>query len=92
MTGEEFVKKAKEYFTKKKIEDIHGFGVTKLNPEKSKHLETATIKIKDKWVDFVNLRGETYGDSRVPEIVTNFIIKTYIPSYLENWNSRGRCL
>ena len=69
MTGEEFVKKAKEYFTKKNIGDVHGFGVTKLNPEKSKHLETATIKIKDKWVDFVNLRGETYGDTRVPEIV-----------------------
>lgn len=69
MSGEDFVKKAKEYFIKINLGDIHGFGVTKFNPEKSKHLETATIKIKDFWIDFVNLRGETYGESRVPEIV-----------------------
>jgi tRNA nucleotidyltransferase (CCA-adding enzyme) len=37
-----------------------GFGVTKLNPEKSKHLETATIRLYDLWIDFVNLRGEVY--------------------------------
>ena len=70
MTGEEFIKKAKEYFTTKKMEEVHGFGVTKLNPEKSKHLETATIKIRDVWIDFVNLRGETYDPlTRVPTMV-----------------------
>lgn len=80
MTGEEFIKKAKEYFIKKNIQDVHGFGVTKLNPDKSKHLETATAKIKDIWVDFVNLRGETYDpNTRVPIMVhLNKIIKSSI--------------
>ncbi|KAH8149617.1 uncharacterized protein LAJ45_06248 [Morchella importuna] len=37
------------------------------NPEKSKHLETATMKILGLDVDLVNLRSEVYkGDSRVP--------------------------
>ena len=39
------------------------------NPEKSKHLETATMKIFGLDVDFVNLRKETYGDTRVPTMV-----------------------
>ena len=45
--GEEFILKAKKY-----VEDsgdskfkFSGFGVIKLNPDKSKHLETATITI-----------------------------------------------
>lgn len=45
----------------------HGFGVIKQNPEKSKHLETATIQLLGYFIDFVNLRGESYTeDSRVP--------------------------
>ncbi|KAH0608155.1 uncharacterized protein H6S33_002207 [Morchella sextelata] len=37
------------------------------NPEKSKHLETATMKILGLDIDLVNLRSEVYkGDSRVP--------------------------
>lgn len=52
---------------------ISGFGVTKFNPELSKHLETATAKIDDLWIDFVNLRCEQYsGDSRIPVIVQYF--------------------
>lgn len=39
------------------------------NPEKSKHLETATTKLYGIDVDFVNLRSEEYaGDSRIPTI------------------------
>ncbi|RPB02316.1 hypothetical protein L873DRAFT_1802252 [Choiromyces venosus 120613-1] len=39
------------------------------NPEKSKHLETATTKILGLDIDFVNLRSETYSeDSRVPHM------------------------
>lgn len=70
MTGEEFITKAKVYFSKKNCEHVHGFGVTKLNPDKSKHLETATARVKDMWIDFVNLRGETYDpNTRVPTMV-----------------------
>ena len=46
-----------------------GYGVIKSNNEKSKHLETAVIKVMDEFIDLVNLRSEEYGeDSRVPEI------------------------
>ncbi|KAG8744926.1 CCA tRNA nucleotidyltransferase, mitochondrial, partial [Ceratobasidium sp. 428] len=37
------------------------------NPEQSKHLETARMKVLGHEVDFVNLRSETYAeDSRIP--------------------------
>ena len=37
------------------------------NPDQSKHLETARMRICDVWVDFVNLRCEEYSDnSRIP--------------------------
>ena len=43
--------------------------VIQANPEQSKHLETACVKIFDNWVDLVNLRSETYNtDSRIPEM------------------------
>ena len=49
---------------------VSGFGVTRFNPEKSKHLETAKIKINNHWVDFVNLRGEVYDEkTRIPIMV-----------------------
>ncbi|KAJ2491753.1 CCA tRNA nucleotidyltransferase, mitochondrial [Coemansia sp. RSA 2050] len=39
------------------------------NPERSKHLETATTSVLGLLVDFVNLRSETYNsDSRIPQI------------------------
>ena len=41
----------------------------KANSDKSKHLETATIKVDGVFVDLVNLRSEKYTeDSRVPVI------------------------
>lgn len=49
-----------------------------MNPEKSKHLETATLKIFGEWIDLVNLRAEEYTDSRVPIIVNlHFFIYVY---------------
>ena len=46
-----------------------GYGVIKSNSEKSKHLETAVIKVFGEFIDLVNLRSEEYGeDSRVPII------------------------
>ena len=44
-------------------------GLIAANPEQSKHLETATMRICGVEVDFVNLRSESYadaGDSRIP--------------------------
>jgi tRNA nucleotidyltransferase/poly(A) polymerase len=44
-------------------------GTIAANPEQSKHLETATMRIGTLDIDFVNLRSETYvQDSRIPEI------------------------
>lgn len=51
------------------LSNSRSFGISKLNPEASKHLETACIKISDFQIDFVNLRSEVYTDSRIPIIV-----------------------
>lgn len=49
--------------------DIGNLHKIAANPEKSKHLETTTIKLFDFDVDFVNLRKETYtDDSRNPQV------------------------
>ena len=70
MMGEEFVRMALDHIKEKVKNEVHGFGVTRFNPEKSKHLETAKIQIKNIWLDFVNLRGEVYdSNSRIPQIV-----------------------
>ena len=44
-------------------------GVIPKNPDQSKHLETATMRVLDVWLDLVNLRTETYShDSRIPDM------------------------
>ena len=49
--------------------DKKKFGIIKANNEKSKHLETATIRVHGIMIDLVNLRCEKYSeDSRVPTI------------------------
>ena len=64
--GAEFAEKVNEYLTSKG-EDVSGVGVIQSNPEQSKHLETATMKVRDVWLDFVNLRSESYAyESRIP--------------------------
>ncbi|RVD92819.1 tRNA nucleotidyltransferase poly(A) polymerase [Tubulinosema ratisbonensis] len=52
-------------FLNKSISDL---GVVKSNPDKSKHLETAILKINDFFIDFVALRTEEYSDTRIPII------------------------
>ena len=45
----------------------HRIGVIQANPEQSKHLETAKVKVLEHEVDFVNLRTEDYNErSRIP--------------------------
>ncbi|EFX04213.1 tRNA nucleotidyltransferase [Grosmannia clavigera kw1407] len=47
--------------------DLGSLHKVEANPDKSKHLETATVRIFDMEVDFVNLRRETYtAESRNP--------------------------
>ena len=42
-------------------------GVIHANPDQSKHLETATVKVHGRDIDLVNLRAEEYAEnSRIP--------------------------
>lgn len=66
MKGEQFAQHLKEYM----VSQGHHMGTIatiQVNPEKSKHLETATGKVLDHDLDFVHLRTEIYEDhSRNP--------------------------
>jgi tRNA nucleotidyltransferase (CCA-adding enzyme) len=45
---------------------VGSVGVIKSNPDQSKHLETATLRVMGFELDFVNLRAEEYTDTRIP--------------------------
>ncbi len=70
MLGREFANHLNEWLTKHghKIDNV---GMILKNPEKLKHLETATMRINQFWIDFVNLRAEEYTDesSRIPDLM-----------------------
>ncbi|KAI1763169.1 hypothetical protein GGR53DRAFT_521158 [Hypoxylon sp. FL1150] len=77
MTGEAFALKLCELCEQPDTIKKHGIAKSDIgnlhkiakNPEKSKHLETTTIKLFGYDVDFVNLRKETYTeDSRNPQM------------------------
>jgi tRNA nucleotidyltransferase (CCA-adding enzyme) len=69
MYGEDFAKLISEKMNSGEGKEKVSYSVLKANSEKSKHLETATIKLNGQLIDLVNLRSETYTDSsRVPTI------------------------
>lgn len=75
MTGSEFGSLMKQYVELPEARDKYEQDVLgrlakiEANPEKSKHLETATTKILGFDIDLVNLRRETYADeSRNPTV------------------------
>jgi tRNA nucleotidyltransferase (CCA-adding enzyme) len=50
------------------------------NPDQSKHLETATLKVFGRDIDLVNLRSEEYAEgSRIP---TGVVSRFYFPPQL----------
>jgi len=52
-------------------EEAHSVGLIRRNPERSKHLETACVRVFGIDIDLVNLRRETYtNSSRVPDTMT----------------------
>ncbi|KAI3777117.1 hypothetical protein L1987_46911 [Smallanthus sonchifolius] len=66
MLGREFCEKVNEYLVSTG-EETQGIGVIQSNPDQSKHLETARMRLFDVWIDFVNLRSEDYCEnSRIP--------------------------
>lgn len=71
MSGFEFATLLDEYLKKKPESKKGSSKVTRIkaNPDQSKHLETATMKIMGRDIDFVHLRTEEYTDSsRIPII------------------------
>ncbi|KAJ6821053.1 putative CCA tRNA nucleotidyltransferase 2 [Iris pallida] len=66
MLGRDFCGKVNKYL-EHIGEEQEGVGVIQCNPDQSKHLETARMRIYGTWIDFVNLRSETYAEnSRIP--------------------------
>jgi tRNA nucleotidyltransferase (CCA-adding enzyme) len=69
LSGQTFAENLQEYLEKNPQYGINPSGIHTIekNPEKSKHLETATTKLYGLDIDFVNLRSEEYTeDSRIP--------------------------
>ncbi|KAI7857958.1 hypothetical protein BDC45DRAFT_544010 [Circinella umbellata] len=69
MMGYEFATYVNEYL-KANGYPVRSIAKIDSNPEKSKHLETATTKLFDQDVDFANLRTEVYEEnSRIPTTI-----------------------
>ena len=72
MTGRQFADLINSYQEAHSLRR-HDVGVVKTNPDQSKHLETAILRIHDRHVDFVHLRSESYApDSRIPDHVVGY--------------------
>ena len=75
MTGYEFAKRLNEYL-KEQGHSVCDIGKIESNPDRSKHLETATTKIFGVEIDFVNLRNEVYAkNSRTPTEIVSYSIE-----------------
>jgi tRNA nucleotidyltransferase (CCA-adding enzyme) len=67
-TGQTFASKINRYLSEHG-EKVKPVTVVAVNPEQSKHLETAMLMLCGFSVDFVNLRAESYDDdTRIPNI------------------------
>eukprot|EP00889_Picochlorum_renovo_P008186 jgi/Picre1/35216/NNA_002678.t1 len=66
MLGKDFADTVNQYL-ESHGQETHSVAVIMSNPDQSKHLETARMKIRGLWVDLVNLRSEEYAhNSRIP--------------------------
>lgn len=104
MMGSEFVEKVRDYLLSVG-EEAQGIAIIPSNPDQSKHLETARMRIFDIWVDFVNLRCEEYSDnSRIPtvqkygtpeqdamrrDLTINSLFYNINTKSVEDWTNRG---
>ncbi|EPZ31962.1 Poly A polymerase, head domain-containing protein [Rozella allomycis CSF55] len=98
MTGEQFAKKLDSYVNELKLPHI-SIGVIGSNPDKSKHLETATVKLFGHQIDFVNLRSEkipshvTFGtpleDALRRDITINALFFNIHTKIVEDFTKRG---
>eukprot|EP00004_Rigifila_ramosa_P019249 TRINITY_DN4863_c0_g1_i2.p1 TRINITY_DN4863_c0_g1~~TRINITY_DN4863_c0_g1_i2.p1 ORF type:complete len:493 (+),score=84.21 TRINITY_DN4863_c0_g1_i2:171-1481(+) len=103
MMGREFAQHVNEFLQSRGI-PTHTIGVIQMNPEQSKHLETATVRIHNTMVDFVNLRSETYAEhSRIPsmsmgtplqdaerrDLTINALFYNINTGSVEDWTGKG---
>ena len=104
MLGREFADHLNEYLSQNG-QDTVSVGMVLKNPDKSKHLETATMKVGSFWIDFVNLRAEEYTqDSRIPDLMRigspdedayrrdltiNSLFYNINTGQVEDWTGRG---
>jgi tRNA nucleotidyltransferase/poly(A) polymerase len=66
MLGKQFADHVNSYL-KAHGQETHHVAVIMSNPEQSKHLETARMRVRGLWIDLVNLRSEEYAHhSRIP--------------------------
>jgi tRNA nucleotidyltransferase/poly(A) polymerase len=104
MTGKEFAEYVNKYL-ELRGEKTHTIGVIQTNPDQSKHLETATMRVFDIWLDFVNLRAEEYTEtSRIPsrmrigtpeedakrrDLTINSLFYNINKGVVEDWTRKG---
>ncbi|XP_040375251.1 tRNA nucleotidyltransferase cca2 isoform X2 [Rosa chinensis] len=104
MMGSKFVEKVRDYLLSVG-EEVQGIAIIPSNPDQSKHLETARMRILNVWVDFVNLRCEEYSDdSRIPtmqkygtpeqdalrrDLTINSLFYNINTKSIEDWTNRG---
>lgn len=104
MLGREFADHLNEHLSKHGHDTVT-VGMVLKNPDKSKHLETATMKVNTFWIDFVNLRAEEYTqDSRIPDLMRigtphedayrrdltiNSLFYNINTGQVEDWTGRG---
>ena len=71
-------------------------GIIQQNAEKGKHLETATIKVCNIWIDFVNLRSEEENmigtpltDAERRDLSINSLFYNINEKKVEDWTKKG---
>jgi hypothetical protein len=109
MTGRSFAELVNDVsFMSAKMGKKATVSIIAANPDQSKHLETATMRVHDMWLDFVNLRSETYEDagSRIPtmrfgtpaedaerrDFTINSLFYNVNEDCIEDWTGRVRAL
>lgn len=65
-SGKNFAKEFRDFIKKESGSNIYGYHVISHNHEKAKHLETASMVYMGVSLDFVALRSEEYGNTRIP--------------------------
>lgn len=67
MSGEDFANLVNKYMIERGMK-THNISVVQSNPDQSKHLATAMVRLFGLPIDFVNLRTEEYTNTRIPQI------------------------